>query len=313
LPYTTLFRSVFHSFLLYTFQFLLIIHLQSKKDRSLHRPEHHKHQDCRHIHQLPCPPDILRFDGTQVVPKIFFFIQLSKINRIPCKTDPESARADSLGLCRIGACMFPSVPQVDPPRILSIHSDEERRSDHEQSCDPRRYEVEHIIHPCRKSSEIQIFLILISQHGIHRIVCLVQEPERRSSQKHEQKGRCHSVGCIFRHRLHSCLGHPLISEILCIPSHDHGHGLPGPGQIVLLQPVIDLPAFLHQTSCRQDLIAPEALNQKPQRRVYHLSSQEHRRRDQKRKPCRQKPQHGSRRQLSSRRLREQPAQGLFSE
>ena len=139
--------------------------------------------------------------------------------------------------------MFPPVPAVDLPGILSVQPCEKCCCRHEKPCDPRRDIVEDIIHFRRNPSEIQVPVIFIAQHRVHGIHCLVQKSQGSSSDHHIDQRSGHPVRGILCHSLYRRLRDAFLSELLCIPAYDHGDCSPRPGKVALFQLLIYLPAL----------------------------------------------------------------------
>ena len=190
--------------------------------------------------------------------------------------------------------MFPPVPAPDLPRVLPVQPGEECGCGHKKRCDPGGDVVEHIVHLCREPPEPDVSVIFIAKHGVHGIHCLVKESQRGSADQQVKKRRGHSVRSILSNCLHGGFRDALLCEILCIPAYDHGHSFSRPRKVSLLQLPVHLPALGGQASRRQDLKAPECLQQEPEHRMDIPGKKEQDKRDQKRQQGSRHPEHAPR-------------------
>ena len=209
------------------------------------------------------------------------------------KLNPEGARADGFRLGRIWTCVFFPVSSVYLPCVFPVQPGQICRRDHKKSSKPCRNIIKNIIHSGRNASEVQISVILISQHGIHCIDCLIEESQRRAADHQINQRRCHTVGSIFRHRLHRRFGYALLCQALRIPSYNHGNSPAGSGQIILLKPVIYFSALPAQAPGCQNLKTPEGLQRKTKSRMNFPCQQKNPQGKQKRQSGNHQPENRS--------------------
>ena len=113
-------------------------------------------------------------------------IQLAKIPGIPRKLHAQCPGAGRLTLGRIRAFMVSAVPPPDFKCVFAAHSgDQAGRRRKGQAGKPRRNIIDQVIQLCRRTAEIQVFLVLITNHGIHGVDCLIKEAANRTEK--EQK------------------------------------------------------------------------------------------------------------------------------
>ena len=87
---------------------------------------------------------------------------------------------------------------------------------------PGGNKIEPVVYDRREPSEIKVFVVFISHHGVQSIHALVQESQRCSADHHKQHRRNDPIGCVLRYRLHHSLGDLLKIQIFRISSHDPG-------------------------------------------------------------------------------------------
>ena len=163
--------------------------------------------------------------------------------------------------------MFPPVPPKNLPCLFPVHPAQERSGDHQQSGNPSRDVIDHIVCFRRGSSDIKIGFLFISKHRIHRVDRLVGKSKGRAADQQKQKRRDHAVGRILRDGLHRRLCHSLCIQTVRVPSHDHGNRLSRRRKILFFQFPTDFHTLCLKRSRRQDLIAPEAFQTKRKKRV----------------------------------------------
>ena len=134
------------------------------------------------------------------------------------------------------------------------------RRDHETGRKPGRNIVAHIVQSGCCSSEVYVFDIFISNHGIHGINRLIEKYPGSASQHHVKERGNNSIRGIFRHSLHRSLRNSQVCEIFGIPPYDHGDC----GSCALCisggQRVIHLHALLFQRTPRHHLPAHHAFH-----------------------------------------------------
>ena len=106
---------------------------------------------------------------------------------------------------------------------IKLPATDKCRSNHQICTDSCRYEIDHIIKPCRKSAKIHIFIIFVAKHGVHRIHSLVYKAKHRPADC-SVKHRCnHSVRCIFSYRLNCRPCDTCRIKHRCISANNHGN------------------------------------------------------------------------------------------
>ena len=194
--------------------------------------------------------------------------------------------------------MLIPVSSVYPPCISPVQPGQICRCNHNQSSKPGRNIIKNIIHPGRNTSKAEVSVILISQHGVHCIDCLIKESQRRPADHQINQRRGYAIGSIFRHGLHRRFGYAFRSQTLRISSHNHRYSPAGSGQIILLKPVIYFCTLPAQTPGRQDLETPEGLQRKSKSRVNPVRQEKKSQREQKGQSCSHQPENSScRRQM----------------
>ena len=114
---------------------------------------------------------------------------------------------------------------------------------------------------------MQIALILVPHHAVHRIDCFVTQRQRCPTDEHIHKRCHHTVRKIFCHRLYGCLCHAFLGKVLRIPAYNPCHRLAGPGQVFRGETAVHTPAFHSQSLHCQCLPAPDGLYRQSQQRV----------------------------------------------
>ena len=121
--------------------------------------------------------------------------------------------------------MVSSVSLVNVICTLSIErlASDICRCNHQIRADTRRNKIDHVIQLRRCAPEVEILVILISHHRIHRIDRFIHKPENRSSQRGIQHRRDHAVRRVLRNRLHCRLYHSGPIEDIRVSSYNHGY------------------------------------------------------------------------------------------
>ena len=117
--------------------------------------------------------------------------------------------------------MVVAVAQINLFREFLIQSAHTAGCNHQPRTEPRRDKVRYIIQSGACRPEILISVILISDHGIQRIDCLIRKSQHRSSYCHIKKRSDHSVGGILRYGLHGSLRDSLLIQAVRVSSHNH--------------------------------------------------------------------------------------------
>ena len=155
------------------------------------------------------------------------------------------------------------VPHQDAPAMDSVHSRKEKGGQHHKaSGQAGGNEVQDIIQFCRRPSKKHVCFILIPYHGVHGVNCLIEHPPGRSEQGHEKERGHHPVRCILRHGLNGGPGNAGWIKHRRIPSHNHGHLVPGPLHVPGLQAAAYLHALRAQASGRKHLVTEDGLHGK---------------------------------------------------
>ena len=153
--------------------------------------KYHSPQDRCCIKQAIGTSDILHLHRADSISYGWFLIKLSEIVSIACKLYLQRTCHCCLCLCRVGAGVISSVSAVDLRCIFHIHFYKCRGCHHQPSLKSGWNIIGHIIQFCSAAAKIQIFIILITQHGIHGIDSLVK--------KHQP----HSADCHIKHRCYN--------------------------------------------------------------------------------------------------------------
>ena len=230
---------------------------------------------------------------------------------VPRQTQAQQARAHRLRLRGVRAGVVVPVPAEDPPAVSAVHPQQRARRQHQQGGQTGGKVVHHIVHLRRSKADIPIGRLYVTQHGIHGIDRLIEEPQGRASDGQEHHGRHHAVGGILRHRLHRRPGDARPVQPGGIPAHDHAHriaralGIPGG------QGPVDLHALRPQGLRRQDLPAHDALHRQPKPGTDAPAQPQQKGRDPGGNRGDQHPQDPSRQTLPLRSRRENAAQQLL--
>ena len=183
---------------------------------------------------------------------------------VPRHPQTQKPRADGFGLGGIGAGMVVPVPLEDLPAVFEIQPQNPAGQQHGKTAETGRDIVEHIVQPGRDTADILIGHLHITQHGIHGVDSLIGKGQGRAAQGKEKHGGDDAVGAVLRHGFHRSPCHRFFIQRRCIPSHDHGHGIPGLLNGSGFQGGIDLHALGFQAFGRQNLPAHNAADDKPQ-------------------------------------------------
>ena len=171
--------------------------------------------------------------------------------------------------------MVIAVSFEDLPGIFCRQTGKSCCCHHKKSGHSRRNIIEYVVHFCCKTSEIQIFFILISDHGIHRVDCLIEGSKHRSADRQIQKRCHHTIRGIFCHRLHGCFCHTFCCQPLRISADDHGNRIACRLQILFFQFFVNLHALIFQRFCRQHPVAEQChhgqmqIRMDPARQIQH--------------------------------------------
>ena len=113
----------------------------------------------------------------------------------------QCARNWGLRMTAVRARMPCRIAHEDVQRVASIIAEEVRRHHKEHPRDACRDEVQYIVHTCRHTPKVEIALILVAKHGIHRIRRTIEYGKRRTAERKEEERCYHTVHRIFRHGL----------------------------------------------------------------------------------------------------------------
>ena len=182
---------------------------------------------------------------------------------------------------------------------------------HQKSRNPRRNIVCNVIQLCCRASKVQIPVIFIADHAVHRIDRFIAKSQRRTSDHQIKKRCCHTVRKIFRHRLNRSLCNSRCVQILRIPSDNSCHRAPGAGQILLFQLFFHPHALCIQSLHRKRLPTPQRFQQKCQHGMHQTCQINCGCRHQKASKRQNRCQGCSRHQKSLLGIRKLPAQKFF--
>src|SRR5699024_9624109 len=166
-----------------------------------------------------------------------------------------------------------TVPLVDLPCICHAvmsavkQSQNSGRSDHQKCRKPCRNQIEQIIHSCCRPAKIQIPVVFVAHHGVHRVDRFIKKAKPCSSDHHIKQRGNNSVGRVLRHRLHRSLHHAFLCQAFRISPHNHGHGLSSVLNRPCIQCLFYFHAFCLQRLCGKQLPAPETLEQEIKHRM----------------------------------------------
>ena len=113
------------------------------------------------------------------------------------------------------------VTAEDPPGARRIHPGQSGRRDQQKSAQPGRYKARRIVQTCSRCAKILIFLISVSQHGVHGVDGLVYHTADRASQCQVEERRDDAVCCILGDSLHSRADDSFPVQILRVAAYDH--------------------------------------------------------------------------------------------
>ena len=162
-----------------------------------------------------------------------------------------------------GLVVFP-VPPENPPGVAAVVAAGRRPQAHQHPGHAGGDQVEHIVQPGRRPAEVEVFVVLVAHHGVHGVHRLVGHAQGRAADGQEDQRGDHPVGGVLRHRFHGGLGHPRLVQPFGVPAHDHGHGIPGGGEITRLQGLVDLSALHPEGLGGQQLVADQRLHRQGQ-------------------------------------------------
>ena len=211
--------------------------------------------------------DILRLNGTHGIADGGLFVVFTKIIGRPGQLHIQCTGAGTFGLGTVGAGVVTPVPPPDAPRAAGVVSGQGSSGYPQQGGNAAGQVVRNIIQLCRCTAEIEILRVFVAHHAVHGVDGLVGQCQRSAAQQHVQQRRNHAVAGVFRHGLHSGLGHAFGGKRLRVPPHDAAYGSACRRQVGLCQLPVDVHTLLHKSLCRQCLPAPEHLYCQPQQRV----------------------------------------------
>ena len=132
-----------------------------------------------------------------------------------------------------------------------------------------------------------IFLISVSDHGIHGVDRLVGHGSCCPAKHHVEQRRDHAVRRIFRHCLHGRADNAFLIQYCCVAAHDHGYCVAGSLNVlarrgrrpVLHKGTVDFHGCVLQAPGCQRITAEDGFQRYARQRVHCVCSHEQAPRD----------------------------------
>ena len=126
-------------------------------------------------------------------------MRFAEIVVLAAQTYAERTGNGRFGMSAVRTRMFCRIAAQYAPSPASIEMQQECGKNEECARHARRDIIEHSVETRRHPAEIQIFRILVAEHGIHRVRCAIQHGERQAADQIEKEWRDDAVDRIFRH------------------------------------------------------------------------------------------------------------------
>lgn len=162
--------------------------------------------------------------------------------------------------------MIIAVSPENPVRLLPVEGSSSQicRQNHQICADSGWKIIHDIIQLRRCSSEEKIPIVLITDHRVHRVDCLVSKAQDWPAESCVQHGGDHAIRCILRHRLHGRLRHADFVQRIRIAARQSRDRFSSCFQSFVLQAVINLHTLIPKTLCGKNLVGHHRFNRKPQ-------------------------------------------------
>ena len=176
--------------------------------------------------------------------------------------------------------MIAIIPSPDPPGTFHTLSGHAGAADPKQRSQPGRDISCHIVQMGRRPSEVDVFLVFVADHAVHRVDGFVGQSQHRAAEHHIEVGRDHAVGIILRDRFHRSPRHSVRVKRLGVPANDPRDCLAGrdqPGRVGALRRLLSIPVgqtaihvlcFFGKPPDRDRLPAPQRVQQKKRDRMH---------------------------------------------
>src|SRR5699024_5276350 len=183
------------------------------KNQHADKSKKNQRQDRRSIQQSVCSWNIFGFDLSYRIAYGGFFIKLSKIPGVSRQLDPKRTGHHRLRLGGIGAGVVETVSSKNAESIWTVKSRQKRCRRHNQSGQTGRDKVDDVVQTGRTGSEITVSVVFVSHHGIHGIDAFIGKSQYRTADHQIKQRGDHTVGSVFRHRLHRGFGDARFAQI----------------------------------------------------------------------------------------------------